>query len=294
MNENDSTTTITDQLNSLRLILRSDDHLQIQLLGDYEQVRIKLDHDIQISFFFNTLNILHKSLTINNIHDLRIHKSSNKCSLNNDQWTNIHKYFDEIIQQSNEQTSVQYIIQLIQDRLLQIALTNKKFKHKTRKSAETISTTTNKFHGYEDRFTGIHEIAFNEFKTVHEHEYGVPMHRIQYYKINEQIVWDRTKKLDILTGGDQLNEASNALIYTPQRYQSILETLKSLLPDFICLQEVTVNFLNLLLNETWLQENNYYIIITKKVIDSNKKKSYGQMMIMKNFRPRSFSICPLD
>ncbi|CAF2991256.1 unnamed protein product [Rotaria sp. Silwood2] len=113
MNENDSTTTITDQLNSLRLILRSDDHLQIQLLGDYEQVRIKLDHDIQISFFFNTLNILHKSLTINNIHDLRIHKSSNKCSLNNDQWTNIHKYFDEIIQQSNEQTSVQYIIQLI-------------------------------------------------------------------------------------------------------------------------------------------------------------------------------------
>ncbi|CAF4177611.1 unnamed protein product [Rotaria sp. Silwood2] len=131
MNENDSTTTITDELNSLRLILP----------------RIKLDHDIQISFFFNTLNILHKSLTINNIHDLRIHKSSNKCSLNNDQWTNIHKYFDEIIQQSNEQTSVQYIIQLIQDRLLQIALTNKKFKHKTRKSAETISTTTNKFHG---------------------------------------------------------------------------------------------------------------------------------------------------
>ncbi|CAF3473620.1 unnamed protein product, partial [Rotaria sp. Silwood2] len=231
MNENDSTTTITDQLNSLRLILRSDDHLQIQLLGDYEQVRIKLDHDIQISFFFNTLNILHKSLTINNIHDLRINKSSNKCPLNNDQWTNIHKYFDEIIQQSNEQTSVRYIIQLIQDRLLQIALTNKKFKHKTKKSAETISTTTNKFHGadlifnrilhdktidrsqviigYEDRFTGIHEIAFHEFKRVHEHEYGVPTHRIQYYKINEQIVWDRTKKLDILTGGDQLNEASN-------------------------------------------------------------------------------------
>ncbi|CAF4817906.1 unnamed protein product, partial [Rotaria sp. Silwood2] len=24
--------------------------------------------------------------------------------------------------------------------------------------------------GYEDRFTGIHEIAFNEFKKVHEHE----------------------------------------------------------------------------------------------------------------------------
>jgi uncharacterized protein (UPF0248 family) len=24
--------------------------------------------------------------------------------------------------------------------------------------------------GYEDRFTGIHEIAFNEFKKVHDHE----------------------------------------------------------------------------------------------------------------------------
>jgi hypothetical protein len=24
--------------------------------------------------------------------------------------------------------------------------------------------------GYEDRFTGIHEVPFNEFKKVHEHE----------------------------------------------------------------------------------------------------------------------------
>ena len=26
------------------------------------------------------------------------------------------------------------------------------------------------------------------------------MHRIRYFKINEHIVWDRIKKLDILTG----------------------------------------------------------------------------------------------
>src|SRR5277367_6491233 len=101
-NINNTTTTITDELNSIRSILRSDDLLQIQPSGDYEQVRIQLDHDIQISFFFDSLDILNKSLIINNVHDLRINKSSNKCPLNNDQWTNIRKYFDELIQQSNK------------------------------------------------------------------------------------------------------------------------------------------------------------------------------------------------
>ncbi|CAF4322123.1 unnamed protein product, partial [Rotaria sordida] len=110
------------QLNSLRSILRSDDHLQIHTSGDYEQVRINLDHDIQISFFFDALNNLNKLLTINNLHDLRIIKSSQKCPLNKDQWTNIRKYFDELIQKSNESTSLQSIIQLIQDYLLKISI----------------------------------------------------------------------------------------------------------------------------------------------------------------------------
>ncbi|CAF4281276.1 unnamed protein product, partial [Rotaria sordida] len=35
------------------------------------------------------------------------------------------------------------------------------------------------------------------------------MHRIRYYKINGNIVWDRTKKLDILTGSDQLLSATS-------------------------------------------------------------------------------------
>ncbi len=86
----------------------------------------------------------------------------------------------------------------------------------------------------------------------------------------------------------------STLIHTPQRYQTILHTLKSVLPDVICLQEVTSNFLNLLLNEIWLQENNYYIIIMESVSSSEKDKSYGQLILTKNFRPRSFSIIPLD
>ncbi|CAF3931338.1 unnamed protein product [Rotaria sordida] len=384
-NTTKTTTIITDQLNSLRSILQSDDYLLIQPSGDYEQVRIKLDHDIQISFLFDSLNILNKSLTINNVHHLRIKKSSDKCQLNNEQWTNIRKYFDELIQNQNESSSLLSIAQSIQDHLLKNIMTNQTCKQKTKKPMETtvvedVSAMSNKFRGadlifnriqhdklidrsqviigYEDRFIGIHEIAFNEFKKVHEHKYGVPMHRIRYFKINGCIIWDRTRKLDILTGSEQQNGTlydteerpilvqglyhfdqslqqwiiqyphitltsddlkipstndtclpegchivtwnilfdfyQSTLIYTSQRYRSILDTLKSLLPDIICLQEVTYNFLNLLLNEIWLQENNYYIIIMKNVIDSYKEKSYGQLMIMKNFRPRSFSICPLD
>ncbi|CAF2976695.1 unnamed protein product [Rotaria sp. Silwood2] len=241
MDDNDNnknTTTITDELNSLRSILRSDDHLQIQPSGDYEQVRVKLDYDIQISFLFDSLNTLNKSLTINNVHDLRIIKSSNKCPLNNDRWTNIRKYFDQLIQKSAESISLESIIQLIQDHLLKNTTINQKSKYKTKKSTEItstedISTISHRFRGadlifnrilhdktidrsqviigYEDRFTGIHEIPFNEFKKVHEHEYGVPMHRIRHFKINGQIVWDRTQKLDILTGSDQGNATSDGM-----------------------------------------------------------------------------------
>jgi hypothetical protein len=198
MEENNNTTiTITDQLNSLRSILHSDDHLQILPSGDYQQLQIKLDHNIQISCFFDFLNILNKPLTINNLNDLRIIKSSNKCPLDEDQWTNILKYFDELIQQSNESTSLQSVIQLIQDYLINIMTNNRKSRRKVKKSTkisaeEDESTLTNRFRhsdlifnrilhdktidrsqviiGYEDRFTGIHEIPFNEFKRVHEHE----------------------------------------------------------------------------------------------------------------------------
>ncbi|CAM4806452.1 unnamed protein product [Rotaria magnacalcarata] len=384
MADSNNTTTFVDQLNSLRSILRSDDYLHIQPSGDYEQARIKLDYDIQLSFFFDSLDSFNKSLTVTNVSDLRMHKLSNKCPLSNDEWITIRKYFDELIQQSNEFTSLQSFIESIQNHLTKMRTNTKKSKQKAKRTIEVettegASTTSNKFRdaisifnrishdktidrsqvmiGYEDRFTGIHEVPFSDFKKVHEHRYGVPMHRIRHYKINGNIVWDRTAKLDILTGSDQLPETVNdnaeistlvqglyrfdhslqqwsevqnvpltsddtktsstketclperchflswnilfdyqkpGLIHSSQRYQSILHTLKNLLPDVICLQEVTVSFLNLLLNELWLQENNYYIVIMKSVINSEQTKSYGQMILTKNFRPRSFSICPLD
>ena len=198
MEENNGVTTaITDQINSLRSSLSAPEHLQIQPSGDYEQVRIKLDHDVQISFFFDALNNVNTLLTVNNVHDLRITKSTNKCPLNNDQWTNIRNYFDDLTHQSNGVSSIRSIIQLIQDHLSQLPLTTTKSKQKQKASAavinsEELSTTTTKFRGadliynrilydktidrsqviigYEDRFTGIHEIAFNQFKKVHNYE----------------------------------------------------------------------------------------------------------------------------
>ena len=190
--------TAIDQFDLLRSILRSDDHLQIHPSGDYEQIRIKLDHDIQISFFFNSLHLSSEPLTISNVHDLRINKSNNKCPLTNEQWTDLRKYFDELVNKSDKHTSLYSVIQLIQDHLLQTRVHNPRFKPKEKKSAshistdEDASTMNNKFRGadlifnrilhdktinrsqviigYEDRFTGIHEIAFDEFKKVHDHE----------------------------------------------------------------------------------------------------------------------------
>ena len=183
------------------------------------------------------------------------------------------------------------------------------------------------------------------------------MHRLRHFKINGQVVWDRTNKIDILTGNENITSGQNSmkddlhlaeglfhfdpstqqwiqyphipissddqkspstvetclpsrchlvtwnilvdyhhsqLIYTSRRYQAILDKLKSLLPDVICLQEVTKPFIDLLLNQIWLQENHYYIVFMEKALTTEQTKSCGQLLLTKNFRPRSFSICPLD
>jgi hypothetical protein len=35
------------------------------------------------------------------------------------------------------------------------------------------------------------------------------MHRLRHFKINGRLVWDRTKKVDVLTGSENQNEASD-------------------------------------------------------------------------------------
>ena len=185
------------------------------------------------------------------------------------------------------------------------------------------------------------------------------MHRIRHYKINGKIVWDRIKKIDLLTGSEQNNNGRTDLnddptatlveglyqfdsilqqwvicphvplvsddsktssgkdvclperchmltwnilfdyhhssrIHTKQRYAAIVETLKSLLPDVICLQEVTMPFLKLLLEQSWLQEHHYFVLIMQNILKDQKENSYGQLLLTKNIRPRSFSFLPMD
>ena len=84
----------------------------------------------------------------------------------------------------------------------------------------------------------------------------------------------------------------SADIHSDQRYSAILQTLRSLEPDLVCLQGVTMNFLDLLLDQAWLQEENYYLIITRQVFPTAEPKTYGQLMLMRNFRPRALTIYP--
>ena len=74
-----------------------------------------------------------------------------------------------------------------------------------------------------------------------------------------------------------------------ERYRQIIKTLESLLPDIICLQEVTRTFLELLFGEIWLKEKNYSIIFTNSVLHS-----HGQVILMKNIQPCAFEIRSLD
>lgn len=49
--------------------------------------------------------------------------------------------------------------------------------------------------GYEDRFVGLMEIDFHEFEVKNE----IPFHRIKYFRRGDEVIWDRTKRLDKLS-----------------------------------------------------------------------------------------------
>jgi hypothetical protein len=64
------------------------------------------------------------------------------------------------------------------------------------------------------------KIAFNDWKGVEEYE-GVPFHRIRYYKLNGAVIWDREKRINLLTGfNDRLvgqNNKSSLLFSRPSK-----------------------------------------------------------------------------
>lgn len=184
-----------DEFDILRSMFRTDDDLQVRTSGDVNRISLKLDNDLYISFFHDPV----QALTINNLHELQISKpTNNKNTLKNEQWINIRNYFNKLIQQSESNTFLTSIIPSIQEYIQHIIKEEPKsnssnsFSTTIFRSKSDASTLIKKFRsadlifnrilhdstidrsqiliGYEDRFTGIHEIKFNEFKKVHESE----------------------------------------------------------------------------------------------------------------------------
>jgi len=58
--------------------------------------------------------------------------------------------------------------------------------------------------GYEDRFDGLQEVEFNvwEIKDVSSENF-IPWHRVQYFKQQEDIVWDRRTRKDYIFGPNE-------------------------------------------------------------------------------------------
>ncbi|XP_072167718.1 leukocyte receptor cluster member 9-like [Diadema setosum] len=59
--------------------------------------------------------------------------------------------------------------------------------------------------GYLDRFIGVVEQPFSMFSwediaSVDYHTLAIPRHRIQYFKYKDEVVWDKTKRLDNVFG----------------------------------------------------------------------------------------------
>ena len=180
------TENITNDFDRLRTILPSDDHLQIRPFGDYNQISIQIHPAIQIKCY---IPISTRLLTVGNLHDLHIYKISTNIFSIEQQWMNIRENFKQLVQQATPDTSLYSIIQSIQEQLAKPicpSSTTAVVVH----LADDANISTTKFRGadlilnriahdptidrskvligYEDRFTGIHEVPFQEFNKVHE------------------------------------------------------------------------------------------------------------------------------
>lgn len=261
------TEALIDEFNLLRTILQSDDKLQIQSCKTYHQIYIKLHFDIRINFYIDRSL---KTLTINNIEDLKISKLSSKNSLTYEQWISIRDYFNQLIQQSNSNTTIHSIIQLIQNKLSEfndLSLNNRRIHNSNIVDKDDLTDTISDTSSYLIQGLYHYDQSNQKWTTLTSDEL-----------IDSMYI---PKRCQFLTW----NIFSSETIHSDQRYQDILKTLKSSLPDIICLQGVTIEFLRLLLNENWLKNHNYYILhnISQEILS-------GQLILMKNLRPQTFSI----
>jgi len=62
--------------------------------------------------------------------------------------------------------------------------------------------------GYEDRFVGIMDSPFDRFDKDLSSDTFVPWHRVQYFKVKGEIVWDRRTRVDLIFGATESNDNS--------------------------------------------------------------------------------------
>ncbi|CAH8454509.1 unnamed protein product [Schistosoma turkestanicum] len=95
--------------------------------------------------------------------------------------------------------------------------------------------------GYLDRFKGILEKPFDEFSwepldSLDYFTFGVPEHRIQYFKYKDIVVWDKRFRLDRVFGSSRSTKTIRDII---ENYEEYCQTIQDI-PD-IQLSEIVDN-----------------------------------------------------
>jgi len=83
--------------------------------------------------------------------------------------------------------------------------------------------------GYIDRFLGLQEKSFSDFdfkvdlSTIsdrHSNILAIPKHRIQYFKYNNEIIWDKETRTDLMFGSTGNQETIYDVI---KRHENLME-----------------------------------------------------------------------
>ena len=83
--------------------------------------------------------------------------------------------------------------------------------------------------GYEDRFVGVLEKGFHDFKwgdiaMAEYHELSIPQHRIVYFKYNDEVIWDKEKRIDLVFGS---TDSGVTLLDIAEKHGEAIEKMKS-------------------------------------------------------------------
>ncbi|EDQ87322.1 uncharacterized protein MONBRDRAFT_10080 [Monosiga brevicollis MX1] len=83
--------------------------------------------------------------------------------------------------------------------------------------------------GYEDRFTGIQERAFDDFNwaddlgTLSHMAVAIPRHRIVYFKYRDELMWDRRTRLDYVFGSSDGTKLPEFVTAVDERHHAQLQ-----------------------------------------------------------------------